>query len=775
MKTTNLYIFMNKISTKAIIAAALLPAFPFSVCAADVAEVNGTPYESLDAALTAAEAGQTVKLLDNTTMDASVTLDKAITLDLNGKTVTNNSAKTRPFYVTADAFTVTGNGGSIITPEANTSSFGLFDMQTAGATLTISDATLAGPTDNGSLIKCRQANTTVNLTNVNASASGSSAGIVNASTNSFLPLTLNVTGGTYEYNSTYATCGPFTTAINNSVVNFDGVTVKSNRGPIIEICGSTATFKNCDFTNTETSSYYASCIAVSSKSASTQGAASIDGGTYTANYPVFVYNSGGKVTINGGTFNGNAASIKIDNNVQTDFTAEATVTDGTFNGPVAIGSEASLQVEAGQFSDELKPEYLADGASMGVVTDAAGNKVTVVAGDNVAALIGTTAYTSLADALAAAQAGETVTMMHDATMDASVTLDKAITLDLNGKTVINNSAKTRPFYVTADAFTVTGNGGSIITPEANTSSFGLFDMQTAGATLTISDATLAGPTDNGSLIKCRQANTTVNLTNVNASASGSSAGIVNASTNSFLPLTLNVTGGTYEYNSTYATCGPFTTAINNSVVNFDGVTVKSNRGPIIEICGSTATFKNCDFTNTETSSYYASCIAVSSKSASTQGAASIDGGTYTANYPVFVYNSGGKVNINGGTFNGNESVLKADNSTTSFKSEITVTDGTFNGPVSIGSEASLQVEAGRFDTVLDEKYLAPSCKLQQTTDSEGNIVYDVVPSTSGIDSIETAPATDGAVYNMQGIKVADSIDGLPAGLYITGGKKVLVK
>ncbi len=133
------------------------------------------------------------------------------------------------------------------------------------------------------------------------------------------------------------------------------------------------------------------------------------------------------------------------------------------------------------------------------------------------------------------------------------------------------------------------------------------------------------------------------------------------------------------------------------------------------------------------------------------------------------------MNINGGTFNGNESVLKADNSTTSFKSEITVTDGTFNGPVSIGSEASLQVEAGRFDTVLDEKYLAPSCKLQQTTDSEGNIVYDVVPSTSGIDSIETAPATDGAVYNMQGIKVADSIDGLPAGLYITGGKKVLVK
>ena len=761
---------------KSAIALAVLSALPLSVCAADVAEIDGTSYESLETALSAADAGATVKLLADAEMNASVTLDKAITLDLNGKTVTNNSATTRPFFVTADAFTVIGNGGSIITPESNTTSYGLIDLQTANATLTISDATLIGQTDQGSMIKCRKEFQTVNLTNVNATCGGSSYGIVNGNNNSFTPLILNVTGGKYVYNSTVAQVGPFSATTGQGKFSFDGVSVTSNKGPIIDVCGSTATFKNCDFTNTDTAAHYATCIGISSyvKSAygvSEQGNVIIEGGNYTANYPVYVFNSGGKVTINGGSFNGSIASIKIDNNQQTNFTAEATVTDGTFNGPVSIGSEASLQVEAGQFSDTLKPEYLAEGASMGEVTDAAGNKVTVVAGNSVAALISTTPYASLADALKAAQAGETVTVMQDASLNESITLDKAITLDLNGKTVTNNSATTRPFFVTADAFTVIGNGGSMVIPEDNSSSYGLIDMQTANATLTVSDVTMSGPTNTGAFIKCRKEFQTVNLTNVNAKATGNSYGIVNAQTGNYTPLNLNVVGGNFEYNSTYTQCGPFAATSGKGSFSFENVTVNSNQGPIVDVCGSTGSFKNCNFTNTSSgSSHYATCIGISSyvKSAygvSEQGNVFIEGGNYTATYPVYVFNSGGKVTINGGTFDGSIASIKIDNNQqTDFTAEATV-----------GSEASLQVEAGKFNTELDEKYLAPSCKLQPTTDGEGNIIYEVVPSTSGIDSVETAPVTDGAVYNMQGIKVADSVDGLPAGLYITGGKKILVK
>ena len=399
---------------------------------------------------------------------------------------------------------------------------------------------------------------------------------------------------------------------------------------------------------------------------------------------------------------------------------------------------------------------------------------------DVAEIDGTT-YESLETALSAADAGATVKLLADAEMNASVTLDKAITLDLNGKTVTNNSATTRPFFVTADAFTVIGNGGSMVIPEDNSSSYGLIDMQTANATLTVSDVTMSGPTNTGAFIKCRKEFQTVNLTNVNAKATGNSYGIVNAQTGNYTPLNLNVVGGNFEYNSTYTQCGPFAATSGKGSFSFENVTVNSNQGPIVDVCGSTATFKNCDFTNTDTAAHYASCIGISSyvKGAygvSEQGNVIIEGGNYTANYPVYVFNSGGKVTINGGTFDGSIASIKIDNNQqTDFTAEATVTDGTFNGPVSIGSEASLQVEAGKFNTELDEKYLAPSCKLQPTTDGEGNIIYEVVPSTSGIDSVETAPVTVGAVYNMQGIKVADSVDGLPAGLYITGGKKILVK
>ena len=38
-----------------------------------------------------------------------------------------------------------------------------------------------------------------------------------------------------------------------------------------------------------------------------------------------------------------------------------------------------------------------------------------------------------------------------------------------------------------------------------------------------------------------------------------------------------------------------------------------------------------------------------------------------------------------------------------------------------------------------------------------------------------AKAVPAGVYNLQGIRVASSLENLPAGVYITGGKKVLVK
>lgn len=55
-----------------------------------VAEYNDTKYETLQAAIAAAESG-TVRLLTDIAQDSSLVINKNITLDLNGKTVTNSA------------------------------------------------------------------------------------------------------------------------------------------------------------------------------------------------------------------------------------------------------------------------------------------------------------------------------------------------------------------------------------------------------------------------------------------------------------------------------------------------------------------------------------------------------------------------------------------------------------------------------------------------------------------------------------------------------------
>lgn len=58
-----------------------------------------------------------------------------------------------------------------------------------------------------------------------------------------------------------------------------------------------------------------------------------------------------------------------------------------------------------------------------------------------AAKIGEAEYATLQDAVDAAQNGETITMLGDATESIEIAADKNITLDLNGKTLTNAADK----------------------------------------------------------------------------------------------------------------------------------------------------------------------------------------------------------------------------------------------------------------------------------------------------------------------------------------------
>ena len=59
-----------------------------------VASIGNKGYHSLEAAITEAKEGATVTLLKNVTEDVTIPANTTVTLDLNGKTLTNESSHT---------------------------------------------------------------------------------------------------------------------------------------------------------------------------------------------------------------------------------------------------------------------------------------------------------------------------------------------------------------------------------------------------------------------------------------------------------------------------------------------------------------------------------------------------------------------------------------------------------------------------------------------------------------------------------------------------------
>lgn len=77
----------------------------------NVAEVNGTQYATLQEAVNAASTGETVTLLADTSED--VTIDKSITLNLGGNTLTNTGAGKATLTVASGAVATVKNGSVV--------------------------------------------------------------------------------------------------------------------------------------------------------------------------------------------------------------------------------------------------------------------------------------------------------------------------------------------------------------------------------------------------------------------------------------------------------------------------------------------------------------------------------------------------------------------------------------------------------------------------------------------------------------------------------------
>ena len=111
----------------------------------NVAEVNGTQYATLQAAVNAASTGETVTLLADTSED--VTIDKSITLDLGGKTLTNKSAGKATISVTGG--TVTVKNGTV---QGGTSYYNIEVTEGSNANLTLEGVTATAGNNGSSMI-----------------------------------------------------------------------------------------------------------------------------------------------------------------------------------------------------------------------------------------------------------------------------------------------------------------------------------------------------------------------------------------------------------------------------------------------------------------------------------------------------------------------------------------------------------------------------------------------------------------------------------------------
>ena len=209
----------------------------------------------------------------------------------------------------------------------------------------------------------------------------------------------------------------------------------------------------------------------------------IENGTFNGNITA-VYIMEGALAINGGTFNIKQLSSQGDHRFTINCydssykngTAQVTIAGGTFN-----GFDPANNLAEGAGTAFTAPGYTSVANADGTYGVVAG--VAQVAGK---------AFTSLQAAIDAAQDGETVTLLTDATEDATIAAGKNITLDLGGKTLTNTSAGKATVTIAKDA-TATVKNGSVI---GGTS---FYTIQNNG-TATLEDVTAAAGNTGSSMI-----------------------------------------------------------------------------------------------------------------------------------------------------------------------------------------------------------------------------------------------------------------------------------
>lgn len=266
-----------------------------------------------------------------------------------------------------------------------------------------------------------------------------------------------------------------------------------------------------------------------------------------------------------------------------------------------------------------------------------------------------TYYMTLQDAIDAAVSGDTVQLLTDITQEDGIIIEKNLTLNLNYKTfTVTNGSNTnnRNIKVIGNANLTVRNGSMVAVSNATNDggAYGTVRFESSG-NLTMSNVTLTNSRKYGLNVK-----------------------------------------------------------LLNGTASFTKVTINSTYGGGVEVGGASATFTNCNFNQSGDDGYVSSCIATCNG-----GTATVKSGTYNSeNYCLYVYNSGGTINVVNGKFvsGADKSVLRVDTSDSAVSdSVINVTNGNFTGTIATGGSSNskvndINISGGTFSNAVAKEYCA---------------------------------------------------------------------
>ena len=382
-----------------------------------VAAVGSKNYETLADAIRLAAKGKTVKLLADTR--ENVTIDKAMTLDLNGHTLNGGTVKATPALTITARVTVMdsseGKTGTIMREDtaenSGVSSHYVIDIQGAGW-LTFESG---------------------NVTNNSGNAEGKGASLVRVGDDSVAKYPgLNIKGGTFTQN-------------NFIVIKVDSGDLFLNGGTL----NSTDSYAIEDWHR-----------------------ATIKGGTVNGTVAAWTYSGGhnSTLTISGGTVNGDVESVSYDG--AEGKLAKVEITGGTVNGTLIAGinndsttdpAKATIEITGGTFSSD-PTKYVVEDSAVTKNDDG-----TYGVAKAYLAKVGETSYYTMDEAFKAQTAsGKQIVLLRDYTTGSTFNSGSINrTVDLNGHTwtCTGTDANSAAFEINYANASLTVKNGKIVSSQ----------------------------------------------------------------------------------------------------------------------------------------------------------------------------------------------------------------------------------------------------------------------------------------------------------------------